>query len=83
MRCMKETMTYCVENFEQAAQEADESKACEKPYILPDGRKVILGNNSDVIFGKERFCTPEILFDPARAERADIDTERLFLNPLD
>ena len=67
MRCMKETMTYCVENFEQALQEADESKACEKPYILPDGRKVILG--------KERFCTPEILFDPSRAERADIDSE--------
>ena len=51
---MKETMTYVVENYEQALAEATESKACERAYVLPDGQKIILG--------KERFCCPEILF---------------------
>ena len=69
LRCMKETMTYCVENFEHALAESEESKACEKAYMLPDGGKVILG--------KERFCCPEILFNPAMAERADIDSESI------
>ena len=69
LRRMKETLTYCVENFEQALAESEESKACEKPYILPDGGKVILG--------KERFCCPEILFNPALAERDDIDRESI------
>lgn len=32
LRIMKETMTYCVENFDFALQEASESKACEKAY---------------------------------------------------
>ena len=69
LRQMKESMTYCVENFEQAMQESNESKACEKPYHLPDGSKIILG--------KERFCCPEIMFNPALAERSDIDTESI------
>ena len=64
---MKETLTYCVENYDQAIQEATESKACERAFSLPDGSKIILG--------KERFCTPEILFAPELAERADIDQE--------
>ena len=54
LRIMKESMTYCVENFEHALTESRESKACEKAYALPDGSKIILG--------KERFCCPEILF---------------------
>lgn len=37
LRIMKETMTYCVENFDYALQEASESKACEKNFVLPDG----------------------------------------------
>ena len=64
---MKETLTYCVENFEQASQEAAESKACEKAYQLPDGSKFIVG--------KERFSCPEILFQPELAQRDDIATE--------
>jgi len=59
LRIMKETMTYCVENFEQALAESTESKACEKAFTLPDGSKIILG--------KERFCCPEILFQPQLA----------------
>ena len=51
---MKETMTYCVENYEQALEESYQSKACEKPFQLPDGSKIILG--------RERFACPEILF---------------------
>ena len=67
LRCMKETMTYCVENFDYAIQEASESKACEKAYQLPDGSKIILG--------KERFSCPEILFQPHLAARNDIASE--------
>ena len=67
LRCMKETMTYCVENFDYAIQEASESKACEKAYQLPDGSKIILG--------KERFSCPEILFQPHLAARNDIAPE--------
>ena len=67
LQIMKETMTYVVENFEQALAEATESKACERAYVLPDGQKIILG--------KERFCCPEILFQPWMAEREDIDSE--------
>lgn len=54
LQIMKESMTYVVENYEQALAEATESKACERAYVLPDGQKIILG--------KERFCCPEILF---------------------
>ena len=64
LRIMKETLTYCVENFDQASQEATESKACEKAYQLPDGSKIIIG--------KERFSCPEILFQPELAQRDDI-----------
>ena len=64
---MKETMTYCVESYEQALADARESKACEKAFVLPDGSKIILG--------KERFCCPEILFQPHLTERLDIAPE--------
>ena len=67
IRIMKESMTYCVENYEHALQESTESKACEKAYQLPDGSKIILG--------KERFACPEILFNPDLAERPDIARE--------
>ncbi len=61
LRMMKESMTYCVENFEHALAESRESKACEKAYSLPDGSKIILG--------KERFSCPEILFQPQLSGR--------------
>lgn len=67
LRQMKESMTYCVENFDQALADARESKACEKAFVLPDGSKIILG--------KERFSCPEILFQPQLAERMDIAPE--------
>ena len=67
LQIMKETMTYVVENFDQALSEANDSKACERAYVLPD--------NSKIILGKERFCCPEILFNPSLAERDDIDDE--------
>jgi actin-related protein len=37
-----------------ALKEAQESLACEKEYIMPDGRKIILGS--------ERFKCAEALF---------------------
>ena len=61
IRIMKESMTYCVENFDHAMSEATESKACEKAYILPDGGKIILG--------KERFCCSSVFLPIPKGEK--------------
>ncbi len=45
--------------YEAAMKEADENHACEKNYELPDGRKILIGN--------DRFRAPEILFNPGNA----------------
>ena len=47
-------MCYVVTDFDASMKEADDSHACEKTYELPDGRKILIGN--------ERFRCPEILF---------------------
>ena len=52
-------MCYVVGDYEAAMKEADETHACEKNYELPDGRKILIGN--------ERFRCPEILFNPGNA----------------
>ena len=54
VRNIKETMCYVVGDYDAAMKEADENHACEKNYELPDGRKILIGN--------ERFGCPEILF---------------------
>jgi actin len=54
---MKEKLCYIATDYEEACKEAAESKSCEKSYELPDGRKVMVGD--------ERFKAPEILFDPS------------------
>jgi actin beta/gamma 1 len=56
VRDIKEKMCYVVSDFDTAMKEAEESHACEKNYELPDGRKILIGN--------ERFRCPEILFQP-------------------
>jgi len=56
---IKETMTVVVSDFGEAMKDAEESHACEKNYELPDGRKILIGN--------ERFRCPEILFTPSLA----------------
>ena len=56
---IKEKMCYTVENFASSIKEAEESHSCEKNYELPDGRKILIGN--------ERFRCPEILFNPQLA----------------
>jgi len=52
-------MCYVVGDYEAAMKEADENHACEKNYELPDGRKILIGN--------ERFRCAEILFNPQNA----------------
>ncbi len=52
-------MCYVVGEYDAAMKEADENHACEKNYELPDGRKILIGN--------ERFRCPEILFTPQNA----------------
>ena len=59
VRDIKEKMCYVVANFDESLKEAEESHACEKNYELPDGRKILIGN--------ERFKCPEILFQPLQA----------------
>ena len=59
VRDIKEKRCYVEADFDAAMKDADESHACEKNYELPDGRKILIGN--------ERFRCPEILFQPNHA----------------
>ena len=59
VRDIKETMCYVVTDFDAAMKDAEESHACEKNYEMPDGRKILIGN--------ERFRVGEILFNPSLA----------------
>jgi len=52
-------MCYVVNNFDEAHEDFEESYSCEKNYELPDGRKILIGN--------ERFKSAEILFSPQQA----------------
>lgn len=54
---IKETMCYVVGDYDAAMKEASESHACDKNYELPDGRKILIGN--------ERFRCTEALFKPS------------------
>lgn len=53
---IKETMCYVVGDFNAAMKEAGETHACDKNYELPDGKKILIGN--------ERFRCAEALFRP-------------------
>ncbi len=59
VRDIKEKMCYNVNDFDESMKEAEDSHSCEKNYELPDGRKILIGN--------ERFRCPEILFQPTQA----------------
>lgn len=59
VRDIKEKMCYVVNDYESALKEAEESHSCEKNYELPDGRKILIGN--------ERFRATEIMFNPPQA----------------
>lgn len=59
VRDIKEKMCYVVNNYDEAIKESEESHSCEKNYELPDGRKILIGN--------ERFKCSEILFNPSLA----------------
>ena len=60
VRDIKEKMCYVVNDFDQAIKDSEENHACEKNYELPDGRKILIGN--------ERFRCSEILFSPQHAQ---------------
>lgn len=59
VRDIKEKMCYVVNDFDAAIKDAEDSHACEKNYELPDGRKILIGN--------ERFRATEIMFNPQQA----------------
>lgn len=54
VREIKEKMCYTVTNYDEAVRESEETHAGEKNYDLPDGKKILLGN--------EKFKCPEALF---------------------
>ena len=54
---IKETMTYVVADFQGGLKESADNKACEMNYEMPDGRKILIGN--------ERFRCPEVLLQPS------------------
>ena len=60
VRDIKESICYVVTDYDAAMKEADESHSCEKNYELPDGRKILIGN--------ERFRCSEIMFQPTNAK---------------
>lgn len=53
---IKEKMCYVVGDYDKAMKEAEESHSCERNYDLPDGRKILIG--------EERFRCSEIMFQP-------------------
>ena len=57
-------MTYVVADFQGGLKESAETNACEMNYEMPDGRKILIGN--------ERFRCPEVLFQPSIAGKKDV-----------
>lgn len=57
-------MTYVVADFQSGLKESQESHACEMNYEMPDGRKILIGN--------ERFRCPEVLFQPSLCGKKDV-----------
>jgi actin beta/gamma 1 len=64
VRNIKESMCYVVGDYDAAMKEANETHAADKNYELPDGKKILVGN--------ERFRCAEALFRP-EVLKADID----------
>ena len=64
MQDIKETMTYVVADFPGGLKESAESNACEMNYEMPDGRKILIGN--------ERFRCAEVLFQPSLCGKRDV-----------
>lgn len=87
MREIKEKLCYTVSNFDEALREANETHATDKPYDLPDGKKITVGSErfkvtevmfSPTIAGYDMEGLPKISFDST--QRCDIDVRRELLS---
>lgn len=69
MKDIKETMCYVVGDFEAAMKESQETHAADKNYELPDGKKIMIGN--------ERFRCAEALFRPECIKEGETGVHKL------
>ncbi|KAH3765752.1 actin, cytoplasmic 1 [Pelomyxa schiedti] len=66
VRDMKERLCYVAIDFQSEVKNATQPQAVDVTYTLPDGQEIVIG--------KERFCTPEALFQPAMLGTAFTET---------